>query len=283
MNLLQNSSFMFLLAVFIGLFLPGLAESLKDFVIPVLAVIMTLSLIGLKFSDIRATAIIPYLLLNYVFLSGIIVLSTLLLIDDRDLMLGFFVMAAAPPAVAIVPFSKLLEADAAEAAISNAGIYMTSLLLTPLIMLLLTGSSASFFEILEALIILIVLPIIVSRFLHIKRTKESINIGFFIVIYTVIGLNVENLSFYLYPVIIIAILRTFFSGSIILFASLKNETIFETSMVRALFASYKNLGFTAGVALVIFGEEASIPAAICILFEVLLFNYYSVLKSNIKS
>ena len=282
MNLLQNSPFMFSLALLFGIFLPGLADDLKDFVIPALAVIMTLSLMGLKFSKIRPSVIMPYLLLNYLFLSGIIVFFTYLLIDDKDLMLGFYIMAAAPPAVAIVPFSKLLEADAVEAAISNAGIYMASLLLMPIIMILLTGSTASFFEILEALIILIILPIIVSRFLHIKRTKESINIGFFIVIYAIIGLNVENFSFYLYPVIIIAFLRTFFSGSIILFASLKNETIFETSMVRALFASYKNNGFTAGVALVIFGNEASIPAAICILFEILLFNYYSALKNKLK-
>ena len=56
---------MFSIALLFGIFLPGLADDLKDLVIPALAVVMTLSLMGLKFSKIRPSVIMPYLLLNY--------------------------------------------------------------------------------------------------------------------------------------------------------------------------------------------------------------------------
>ncbi|MCD5409996.1 MAG: hypothetical protein LRZ87_04475 [Methanocellales archaeon] len=54
---------------------------------------------------------------------------------------------------------------------------------------------------------------------------------------------------------------------------------YDEMVTYTLFSSYKNLGLTATTSLILFGTKAAVPAAICILLEVLMFIYYSVLMS----
>ncbi len=280
MNLLRNTPVIFFLAMILGIFLPSVAPLLKNLVIPALAFVMTLSLGELEFKGLDLKKGFDNLLLNYIFLSGLIIFLSSFL-GDEELRLGFIVMAAAPPAIAIVPFSKLLGGDVVESTVSNGIIYLFSLVLTPLIILYFTGKSVDAFEILKALVILILIPLVVSRFFKIKDTSPWINLGFALVIYTVIGLNVDVLHqniLVLLGVVIIGVARTFVSGSIVFFAFRFKG--FSVAITKALFSSYKNLGFTAGVSLLLFGERASIPAAVCIFLEILLFNYYFIIKKK---
>ncbi|MBO8182920.1 MAG: hypothetical protein H0Z28_09040 [Archaeoglobus sp.] len=280
MNILRSSPAVFLIAMIAGILFPSFASFSKDLVIPALAFVMTLSLGDLKLGGLELKKGVFNLILNYAFLSGLILLLSSFLADE-ELRLGFVVMAAAPPAVAIVPFSKLLGGDVAESTFSNGIIYLASLLLTPVIILLFTGEVVGIYEILKALVILILVPLIISRFFKVKDSAPWINIGFAIVIYTVVGLNVDVISrnfLILSEVLFIGLVRTFGSGSLIFFAF--RQRGFPFAITKALFSSYKNLGFTAGVSLILFGERASIPAAICIFLEILLFNYYYFLKKN---
>ncbi|RLI81901.1 hypothetical protein DRP07_06320 [Archaeoglobales archaeon] len=242
---------------------------------------MTLSLGELEFKSLDLKKGFGNLFLNYIFLSGLIILLSSLL-GDEELRLGFIVMAAAPPAIAIVPFSKLLGGDVTESMISNGIIYLSSLVLTPLIILYFTGKSVDVFEILKALVVLILIPLVISRYFKVKDASPWINLGFALVIYTIIGLNVDVLyqnTLVLLGVVLIGIVRTFVTGSVVFFAFRLQG--FGTAITKALFSSYKNLGFTAGVSLFLFGERASIPAAVCIFLEILLFNYYFILKKRL--
>jgi predicted Na+-dependent transporter len=136
---------------------------------------------------------------------------------------------------------------------------------------------------------LILIPLLVSRYLRkfeVKYSKEVINIGFGIVIYTVIALN-KNLFFQdlslILLIALICLLRTFVSGTTVLLVA-KPRMEIESTIVKMLFGSYKNLGLSATVALLLFGEKSSLPSAICIVFEILLFTYYSyVLKFLARS
>jgi BASS family bile acid:Na+ symporter len=278
-NLLQNSPLVFTTAIILGIINPKAAEMLREFVIPCLVIVMMLSLSDLKFKEIRFGKAIPNLLLNYAFLSSLIILLSIAIIEDIELRLGFFVMAAAPPAIAIVPFSKLLGGNTSEAVISNGIIYILSLFLAPSIILMLTGKTVDALEILQVLFAIILIPMALSRFFRVKRSKEWINLCLALVIYTVIGLNVETLKnlFILMDVTLLSFLRTFVSGTLV-FLLLMQRLEYGSAITKTLFASYKNLGFVAGLSLVIFGDKASIPAAICILFEVLLFNYFLLIR-----
>ncbi len=283
MKLLQNTNFVFMVSAILGLLFPQLSPVTKEFVIIALAVVMCFSLINLDFSKISRKSlpdIAINFLINYVILTGLILILAFTLIDDEAIRLGFVVMAAVPPAIAIVPFAYLLKGDVEEALISNTAIYLISIFLMPALMTLLTQNQTDPIRLLKVLILLILIPLAVSRYLgkfEIKHTKEIVNLCFSVVIYTVVGLNRD--SFFHDPTLIsvialICFMRTFVSGTAILMLA-KSKMRIESAIVKALFGSYKNLGFSATVALILFGERASLPSAICILFDVLLFLYYS--------
>ncbi|MDI6859305.1 MAG: hypothetical protein QMC85_02295 [Methanocellales archaeon] len=290
---LKNSGFTFLLAAALAFVYPNLAVHLKQYIVPALILLMTFSLTDVKLRglDIRAdlSSIAVALMLNYVFLSGIILVLTILLIRDVSLFRGFVVMATIPPAIATVPLSTLLKGDTRLALIANASIYMLSILLVPAILLLSLGTSAvAPLQILVVLLELIILPLFISRAIirvpYYEQLKEDrnilINLGFFIVIYVVIGLNRDILlheSSTLLLVSIIAFMRTFFSGTLVHKIGRMLGVPFERNVTYTLFGSYKNLGLAATIALLLFGVRATIPSVVCIIFEVLMFTYFSAL------
>ncbi|AGK61200.1 hypothetical protein Asulf_01202 [Archaeoglobus sulfaticallidus PM70-1] len=274
--ILKKSPFIFTLAMVLGILFPQFASSMKDLIIPILAFVMILSLKDLDFRNMSLKSGFLNVLLNYLFLSGVILVLSFL-IEDEALRLGFIVMASAPPAVAIVPFSKLLAGDVTESVVSNGMAYLLSLAFTPAILLAFTGEYVSMYEVLKALVVLIMIPLIFSRFIRVDG-EIFINLGFGIVIYTIIGLNISTISVIsgLPEVIFAGFVRTFIAGTVIFLIFIRKG--YSTAITKALFSSYKNLGFTAGVAMMLFGDKASIPAAICVFFEVLVFNYYTIFK-----
>lgn len=295
---LKNTVFMFLLATLIAFVYPNLAAYLEQYIVLALILLMTFSLTDVKLRglDIRADirSIAMALMLNYVFLSGIILMLTILLIKDIDIFRGFVVMAAIPPAIAILPLSTLLKGDTRLALIANASIYIFSILLVPAILILSLGSSVvEPIQMLMILIELIILPLLLSEFIsrttYYEKMKEDrdilINLGFFMVLYVVIGLNRDILlheSRILLIVSIIAFMRTFFSGTLVYKISGMLKVPFERKVTYTLFGAYKNLGLAATIALLLFGVRATIPSAVCILFEVFMFTYFSALMRESK-
>ena len=287
MKVLQNTNLVFAASAILGFVFPQLSAVTRSFVIPSLAIVMCFSLANLDFSRISKDSlpdVVTNFLINYVVLTGIILTLAYALIDDEAIRLGFVVMACVPPAIAIVPFTYLLRGDVEEALISNTSIYLVSIFLMPALMTLLTKNQTNPVEILKILVVLILIPLAVSRFLKLNDTRVVVNVGLGVVIYTVVGLN-RNLLFQSDLILLIALIcfvRTFVSGTAILLIA-KSRMKLESAIVKALFGSYKNLGFSATVALVLFGEKASLPSAICILLEVFLFLYYSYVLRVIRS
>ncbi|MDD2665500.1 MAG: hypothetical protein PHD13_01775 [Methanocellales archaeon] len=292
-KVLKNTSFMFLFATVLAFVYPNVAIYLEKYMVPALIFLMTFSLteVRLRGLDVKAelNSIAVALMLNYVFLSGIILVLTILLIRDVSLFRGFVVMAAIPPAIATVPLSTLLKGDTRLALMANASIYVLSILLVPVILLLSIGTSTvEPLQMMVVLMELIILPLIISRaiirtpYYELLKRDQSIpiNLGFFIVTYVVIGLNRDILlheSSMLLLVSIIAFMRTFFSGTLVHKICGIFNVPFERKVTYTLFSSYKNLGLAATIALLLFGVRATIPSAVCILFEVSMFTYFSVL------
>ena len=134
----------------------------------------------------------------------------------------------------------------------------------------------------EISLLLILLPIIVSRFLRGYRidTVPPINLGFFLVTYTVIGLNTQAIFGEVTAVALITFVRTFVIGAVVYFiASLAGEVV-EKKISYTLFASFKNLGMAAAVSLVLFGPKAGIPAAVCILAETSFYIFFAALRHH---
>lgn len=283
LGLLRNSSIIFTLAVVFGLGFPGPAHYIEPLLTPALLTMMVFSMVEIDLSivgDIKG-AMIGFGL-NYILLSGfILVLSSNL--GDEGLRQGFVVMAAVPPAVAVLPLTKLLDGDSPMSLYSEAICYLASLILMPGIIFAFTsrtGVSLSYIS--EIALLLILLPAIASRFLRGRSldTVPPINMGFFLVTYAVVGLNSQAIFGDMSSVALIAIARTFIIGGIVYICSRLAGVVVQKRISYTLFASFKNLGMAAAVSLVLFGPRAGIPAAVCILAETAFYILFAALHRH---
>jgi BASS family bile acid:Na+ symporter len=289
---LRNSNLLFLIAFLLGLFLGGYAPLLKGYILPALILIMSLSTTQISLSELTHVKhyirdIFFVFVINYLFLSGLILLANHLIIRDHDLYVGFVVMAAIPSAVAVLPFTYLLKGEMTVSLIGSASLYLLALAVAPIISFqLLDVGRANPFRLIIVLIQLILIPFIVSRLLlkwrafhQIKgNTNILVNLAFFLIIYVVIGMNRSTFLSHFDVLILvssIAFLRTFVSGHLVDLLSRLAGTDRGRRMSYVLFGSFKNLGLAAAITLVLFNERAAIPAAVTIPFEILFFIWFS--------
>jgi len=284
-SLLKNSSFILLLSIAMGLAFPGPARVTEGLITPVLMLMMAFSLTEVNIGKALAWRIslkssMLGLFLNYGLLSGLILLLSNNL-QDEAMRQGFIVMAAVPPAVAVLPMTRLLKGDALLSLCSEAISYLASLVLMPAIIFALTrqtGISGSY--LVQISLALILLPALASRAVaHIPLDPVlPINLGFFLVTYTVIGLNHASLWQGTAAVAAIALARTFAIGLAIYIAALLAGQSRSKAISYTLLGSYKNLGLAAAVSLMLFGPAASLPAAFAVLAETAFFILLAIIK-----
>jgi len=286
--LFKNRDFIFSLAICLGLGFGQAARWIQWSVLPALAIIMTVSTLGISGSLFKKPKhmILPVftgILMSFVIQGGTLIGLGKLLITDRMLWTGIVLVASVPPAVAIIPFTSLIEGDTTFSLIATIGGYVSGLLLTPLICLGILGSSLIHpARILLILAELVIAPIIVSRILVYKGLDDPIlpykglitNWGFFVVVYTIIGLNrmvfFKNPGF-IFPLFIICFASTFVLGAAI-------ETVCRLLKIEEkrrisinLLGTLKNAGTAAGIALILFGKTAALPAAVVTTFMIIYF------------
>jgi BASS family bile acid:Na+ symporter len=277
-SLLNNSPFILSLAIALGLAFPGPTRVTEGFITPALMIMMAFSLTEVDIRQIVAWRIylkesMLGLLLNYGLLSGLILLLSYNLPDEATRQ-GFIVMAAVPPAVAVLPMTRILQGNALLSLCSEALSYLASLLLMPAMIFVLTsqmGISLSY--LIQISLALILLPTLASRAAaHIPLSPVyPINLGFFLVTYTVIGLNHGALWQGSATVAAIALARTFVIGLAIIAAAILAGQKRSKAISYTLLGSYKNLGMAAAVSLMLFGPAASLPSAFAVLAETAFF------------
>jgi BASS family bile acid:Na+ symporter len=277
--LLGNSSFVFLLAIAAALAYGDPAEITRHALVPVLALIMTVSILDIStriFLDWKG--ILPpvtiTIVLNYGLMTAVYVGLSHLILSDPDLRTGYVLIAAIPPAVAVVPFSHLLGANTRLALIGNVAAYVAGLAICPLICIGLLGSN--FIDPSRLLIVLgelIVAPLVVSRIL--RRTPLAarvarwrglvVNWGFFLVIFTIVGLNRDV---FLHEPGTLALVAAIAFIGLFVFPEVINRIGMLLGVRPAdrisymLLGSRKNVGMAAAIALLFFEPRAAMPAGV---------------------
>ena len=187
---------------------------------------------------------------------------------------GFVLLAAVPPAVAVIPFSVFLRGNGPLSLFGTVGAYLGALAIMPLIAFgLLSPAAFDPFKLLMIILELIVLPLAVSRLLIQKGMKERIepyrgtitNWSFFVVLYTLIGLNRDIIlgqTLTLLPIASIAIITMFILGFLIDWVLSLFHIPKETRTSLVLLGTLKNQGMAGGLALTLFSQEAALPAAV---------------------
>jgi BASS family bile acid:Na+ symporter len=280
---MRNRDFILVMALLLGLFWGQGAKWTEKTMLPVLGLVMTLATMGVPGSVFLSPGRMmrPALwgiILNYGVLGSLILALSGLFIRDGDLWDGFVIMSAVPPAVAVIPFSVILNGNQSFALIGTIGCYLAALGITPLIAyLLLGGAFGNPVKIVTIMMELILVPLVLSRILiwtgWVKKLEPLrgplINWSFFLIVYTIIGLN-RQLFFDRPGALVlpagIALASTFLLGWAIekfgRWKGMDSQTI--TTMV--LLGTHKNTGLAAGLALSLFSEKTAVPATITTIF-----------------
>jgi len=282
-RLLRNRDFILIMALTSGLLSGGGARWTEKAILPALALVMTLSTMGVPgniFLSPRKLAV-PALIgiaLNYGILGSLLLGTSRLFIGDEALRDGFVIMTAVPPAIAVIPFSVILNGNQTFALIATIGCYLGALILTPAIALQFLGEAfGDPGKIATIMIELILLPLLLSRVLLWMRWAERIdpfkgtitNWSFFLVTYTIVGLNrhlfFERPMALILPALI-ALASTFLMGWVIEWIGRLMRIDSKTIISLVLLGTQKNTGLAAGLALTLFSEKTAVPATITTIF-----------------
>lgn len=202
-NLLTNRTVILISAFVGGLVFSDVAGRLGTLTMPALAVVLTVSTTQLSARDFLplrrvARPVFTALLLNFGVLGSLILLLAWWLMPTRELWIGYVLVAAAPPGVAIIPFTHILRGDLRLSLQGTFGLYLVCLLLTPALVYLFTGvATVSPLQLIRTMLMLVLIPFAVaqvyqrltSRSLRRQTEGRDHQLGLFCVIFTVVGLN----------------------------------------------------------------------------------------------
>ena len=284
-GLFRNTGFVLALAFAIGLSLPHGAAATSPAVTPLLALTMTMSVMGVSpkvFLDFKKISrpILISLLLNYGVLTFSFIGLASLMIPDYELWAGFILLGAVPAAVAVIPFTYHLEGDVDFSLIGTIASYLAALVMIPVISISFLG--VSLIQPKKLLITigeLIAIPLGISQILRRTGAAEklnkyrgsSVNWSFFVVVYTIVGLN--QAAFLEQPltllrIAVIAFFSTFVLGAIVNRLSRSRGSDKPNRISLMLLSTRKNYGLAGAIALTLFSPRAAMPAAVAMIFAI---------------
>lgn len=278
----------FSLSILLGFLWPEPAQWTKMAMMPALALVMTLATLSvpndyfLRPRDILVPSLWG-IVMTYLILGGVILGMAALLVPDRNLWIGFVLIAAVPPAVAVIPFTAILEGHVSTTLSGTVASYLAALLVMPLSFWIFIGTGfADPYKLIWIMLLLIVLPLILSRVILYLKGQDRIapvrglltDWGFFIVLYSMIGVNRDLIlsnPFTVLPLAGVVMTATFILGFVIQ----KTGTFLKKSpkeMVSfVLLGTLKNQGIAGGLAMTLFEKEAALPSAVYSVFMILYF------------
>jgi BASS family bile acid:Na+ symporter len=296
---LRNRNVILTSALLIGLSWGKGARWTEPMTLPALAIVMTLSTIGLPTSTFRSyrSLLIPAIsgiVMNYLVLGIALLVLNAILIRDEALRMGFILIAAVPPAVAVIPFTFFLRGDETLSLIGTAGAYLGALILMPVSALLFLGPGfADATKLAMIMLELILFPVVVSRLLlrtglapRLYSIRGPVtNWSFFLLTYTIVGLNRDLIlgqPFSLFPVVVVALASTFLLGWGIEKAGALLHLPERVLTSLVLLGTLKNYGLAGGLALALFSKKTSVPATVSAVFMIVYIIWLELkLKENV--
>ncbi len=277
------SNLLFACAILLGLFLPQAEQATSFLILPAIMIILTVTLLRFPPGFFREPKkILPGALLgslmNYLILGNLIILGSIFLIRDEKFWIGLILIAAVPPAVAVLPLSDRLQGDRLLTFAGFAGTHVAALILIPLIgVAFLKYIPMSYDKLIVLFLALIGLPLLFSRIAVdrnwaplIDRHEGTVtDVCFFIVFYTMAAQNVQLIRQWPLAIVLISLVAVLSIALISVafwligkFHKVPRQNI--SSLL--LLGTMKNYGLAGGIALYVFSSEAALPALIFSLF-----------------
>ena len=296
-QILLNRNTILVFAVLAGIIVGDKASSLKGLTFPALAITMTFSMTGMRMSQVRDFNGVykPFLmgiLLNYGLFSLVLLPLAYWFMPTPELFYGFVVIAAAPPGVAIIPFSYILKGDVIYAIIGVVGAFLGSIFIAPLLVNIFAASKGiSSWDLFIMMVQLVVAPLIISRFLlwkplfkYIEPIRgKVVDWGFAVLIFVAVGINRE--VFFTEPLLLVKVSLILLTATFVLgfvYTKIADKIGISQSIItsQSMLVAIKSSGFSVFTAITLFGKEAAIPSAVMAVV-VLLYLIYLSLKSKV--
>ena len=276
----RNFPFMVAAGLVTGLLTGGFPAYAREVAEVALVVAMAFSLTEISFAGISPRAelrgFVLALGMSYVALTGLL-LGFAAWTADSDLRDGWVLMAAVPPAVAVIPVTSLLKGDTRGALLSSAVTYLLGLALVPAITLAFVGRAVPVTDLAIQTLLLIGLPLVVSRPLRrMPRVHDlrpvAVGASFFFLVLAISGstraillASPERLA----SLSALSLARTFGMGLAVVVATALLRLPRATRITATTFASFKNLGLAVVFAFAFSGPAAALPSIVSLVFEIL--------------
>lgn len=278
-RILLNRNSILVFAVILGLVVGDAASLFKDYSFLALAVTMSFSMTGISMSYLKnpihvSNPMFMGVFLNYVMFTIVLLPFAWWLMPTENLFYGFVVIAAAPPGVAIIPFSYILKGKVEYAILGVTGAFVASIVIAPLLVNIFAASQGvKSYDLFIMMVQLVIIPMAISRLLLYKPLFKYIepirgkvvDWGFAVLIFVAVGVNRD--VFFTNPILLLKIslvlgLATFGLG--LAYEALTKYFKVETSLrtTQIMLVAIKSSGFSVFTALSLFGKEAAIPSAV---------------------
>ncbi len=288
-DFLGNNALMMIAAFIVAMLIGGLPEAYprmnKDAAMFALMVMMSFALCNLKLRGLavgsHTYSVQRAFVLSFLLSTGTTIAMAFLF--SGDIRNGWILEAAVPSAVSVIPFVLILRGDLEATLVSSAGLYFIALLFTPFLTLLFIGQAVSVITLLWYVGFLIIVPIIISRLLRPLNLDPgsrhiAINIAFFVLVVAVAGSN-RGVFFgepvLLLALIAVAVVRTFGIGIGLDAYNRRRGLPWGRRVPEVLFATHKNTGMAAALAIALIGDAAAIPATVCMTVDIAWLIYVS--------
>ncbi|MDD2550288.1 MAG: hypothetical protein PHD00_09375 [Bacteroidales bacterium] len=292
-SIILNRNLILVLAVVAGLVFGDYAHYIKDFNVYVLGVTMTFAMTGLNLALIKdfksvAKPFAMGVVLNYLVFGIVLLPVAWLLMPTKELFYGFVVIVAAPPGVAIIPFSLILNGRVEYAIIAVTGAFFASIFVAPILINTFAGDvSLSSYDLFITMIKLVLVPLIVSQLMRIKPILKYVqivrgkvvNVGFAIIVFVAVGMNRQ--VFFSDPEVLLLVavtilIATFGLGTLHSIVAAKLKLPKDLAITQNMLSTIKSSGFSVFTALTFFGKEAAIPSAVLAVLILVYLIYLSV-------
>lgn len=295
-RILLNRNSILVFAVIVGLLVGDTAVFFKDYTFVTLAVTMAFSMTGIRMDYLKnplhfTKPMLMGAVLNYILFSIVLIPLAWWIMPNKNLFYGFVVIAAAPPGVAIIPFSYILKGKVEYAILGVTGAFLASIVIAPLLVNLFASShGVKSYDLFIMMVQLVIIPMVVSRFLLYKPLFKYIepirgkvvDWGFAVLIFVAVGINRH--VFFANPILLLKIslvlgLATFGLG--LTYDAVAKYFKLDGSLriTQIMLVAIKSSGFSVFTALALFGKEAAIPSAVMAVM-VLLYLIFLSLRSH---
>ncbi|MBN1882569.1 MAG: hypothetical protein JW885_10385 [Deltaproteobacteria bacterium] len=278
-SLARSRNSIFLLSLVLALTLPEGVRYTRPVMLVFLGVVMTVSMLGIG-SELweKPSRALVYAATgvggSYLLLGGLTIALSKIVMDTPDFLAGFLLIAAAPPAVAVMPFTDMFRGNRTLTLTAILAGYAAAFVTLPLMSFVVSGESLIEPKRLMLTVGgLIVAPFLISRIIRLMRFDVSLepyrgpitNWSFFVVMYTIVAVNRDVILEHvgaLLPVVLVSVSVTFILGLLVYVVTVRGGLGHEDGVSLTLLFTLKNYALAGGIALIFISDISAIPAAI---------------------